>query len=53
MSKLRKEEIKTKIELMEKEIAYYKGKQREKALKTYRELILPQLNEPIFLLRSE
>jgi len=52
------EEIKCQIDLMEKEILYFKGKKREKAKKEYYRLLhlcgnSCSIDEPIFLLRSE
>ena len=43
-----KEALDAEVEIMEKEIIYLTGKRRKRALKAYRNLILPQLNEPIF-----
>jgi hypothetical protein len=50
---IRKKALDAEIEIMEKEIVYLKGKRRKRALKAYRKLILPRLNEPMFLTRSE
>jgi hypothetical protein len=50
---IEREALDADIEIMEKEIIHFKGKRRKRALKAYRKLILPQLNEPIFLRRSE
>jgi hypothetical protein len=47
------EALDAEIEIMEEEIVYLKGKRRKLALKAYHKLVLPQLNEPIFLRRSE
>ena len=48
-----KEGLGSKIEIMEKEIVYLKGRSRVKALKKYHKLIKPLLKESIFLTRSE
>lgn len=58
MSSHNKEAIKIQIDLMEKEIIYFKGKKRENAKKAYKKLLRLcghscSIEEPIFLLRSE
>ncbi|MEJ2242723.1 MAG: hypothetical protein P8Y18_11375 [Candidatus Bathyarchaeota archaeon] len=58
MSSYNKEAIKIQIDLMEKEILYFKGKKREKAKKAYNKLLhlcghSCSIDEPIFLRRSE
>lgn len=52
------EEIKSQIDIMEKEILYFKGKKRENAKKEYYRLLhlcgkSCSIDEPIFLFRSE
>ena len=52
------EALKTEIEIMEKEIVYFKGKKRERARKAYLRLLRScgkncNLEEPIYLHRSE
>ena len=54
----KKEAIKIEIELMEKEILYFKGKKRERAKRAYYRLLRTcgkkcALTEPIYLKRSE
>ncbi len=54
----KKEAIKLEIEMMEKEILYFKGKKRESAKKAYFKLLRScgkncNLDEPIYLKRSE
>ena len=51
------EAIKCQIDLMEKEILYFKGKKREQSRSAYRRLLLSckkkcGLDEPIYLNRS-
>lgn len=58
MSSDSKEAIKNQIDLMEKEILYFKGKKREKAKTAYNKLLhlcghSCAIDEPIFLRRSE
>lgn len=58
MSSNNKEALKSQIDLMEKEILYFKGKKREKAKTAYNRLLQLcghscSLDEPIFLQRSE
>lgn len=58
MSSYTKEAIKTQIDLMEKEIIYFKGKKRENAKRAYNRLLricghYCLSDEPIFLYRSE
>jgi len=53
-----KEALKKQIELMEKEILYFKGKKRENAKKAYYRLLHScgkscSIDEPIYLDRSE
>lgn len=55
---LNKEAIKASIELMEKEILYFKGKRRLRAKRAYFKLLRTcgkkcALEEPIYLKRSE
>ena len=57
-SRINKEEIISQLDLMEKEILYFKGKNRENARKVYYRLLhlcgnSCFIDEPIFLLRSE
>jgi len=54
----RKEAIKFEIEMMEREIVYFKGKRRLRAKKAYFKLLKScgkkcALEEPIYLKRSE
>jgi len=54
----RKEAIKLEIELMEKEILYFKGKKRLRAKRAYHRLLQEcdktcELDKPIYLKRSE
>jgi hypothetical protein len=49
---MRKEVLESEIEIMEKEFVYLRGRKREWAKKKYRKLILPQLNNPIYLKRK-
>ena len=49
----REEAIKLQIAIFETEILKLKGRKREEAMRTYRKLILPSMDEPIYLLRSE
>jgi hypothetical protein len=44
---------KLEIEILEREIIDLKGEVREKAMKTYRRLLLSLTSEPIYLMRSE
>jgi hypothetical protein len=53
MSVKREETLDAEIEIVEEKIVYLKGKRLKIALKEYRKLILPRLNEPMFLTRSE
>ena len=54
MSELTREEArKLQIEIFETEILRLKGRKREEAMKAYRKLLLPSMDEPIYLLRSE
>jgi hypothetical protein len=41
------------VEMLEKEILYFKGNKREKAMKAYRELVRSLGDEPIYLKRVE
>jgi hypothetical protein len=50
---IEREALDAEIEILEKEIVYLKGERRKMAFEAYRRLILPQLNEPMFLRRSE
>lgn len=45
--------ILTKLEKLEEEILKVKGKEREKAMETYRELLWLLKEEPIYLVRYE
>ncbi len=54
----RMEAIKCQIDLMEKEILYFRGKKRRKAKRAYLRLLLScdvtcKIDEPIYLERSE
>ena len=54
----KKEAIKLEIEMMEKEILYFKGRKRESAKRAYYKLLKScdeqcGLRQPIFLKRSE
>ena len=44
---------KFEIEMLEKEILYFKGNKREKAMKAYRELVRSLGDKPIYLKRAE
>ncbi len=48
-----KMKILTKLARLEEEILKLKGKKREEAIKTYRELLCLLKEEPIYLLRCE
>ena len=57
-SRKNNEAIKSQIDLMEKEIIYFEGKNRQNARKAYNRLLhlcgnSCSIDEPIFLLRSE
>ena len=53
MSEAFKMKILAKLKLLEEEIPRLKGKQREKAMETYRELLWLLKDEPIYLIRYE
>lgn len=53
LKKSREEIGKLEIDILEREIISLRGEVREKAMKTYRRLLLSLISEPIYLMRSE